>query len=417
VPSATDTVTAMAKRILVAIVCVALVGGVAYAVMPFAPLVGAWVYDHVAPSAGPPEPVASAQLNGSGPGSLVQASTLPGVMRRWDGRNMKAARVVYRSTSGDDQKPTVVSGSVFIPDGDAPEGGWPVVSLGHATLGIDTPCAPSLYSSLLGFLRYVRVFVDMGYAVALADFQGLGAEGIHPYTDSRTAGFNMIDAVRALQKTFPDISNRWVAVGDSQGAGAAWSADEQAKGYAPELNLLGALAASPGADLTGMVDKAADGTLTPEQRGVMQAIVESLARLHPDLNRDDFRTAGAKHYWNILSDCTPAGAYKRGQAVDGVGPRDFAPRTPQAANQLRDLLRRWALPQKPLSAPLYVYYGGKDPYIDAAWTKAAIERACALGGTITIRYETDGGHNPSDALAVVRWMKDRFDGKPAQNDC
>ena len=40
-PSATDTVTAMAKRILVAIVCVALVGGVAYAVMPFAPLVGA----------------------------------------------------------------------------------------------------------------------------------------------------------------------------------------------------------------------------------------------------------------------------------------------------------------------------------------------------------------------------------------
>jgi hypothetical protein len=407
----------MVKRLLVAIVCVALVSGVAYGVKPFAPIVGAWVYDQVAPSAGPPEPVASAQLNGSGPGSLVRATTLPGVMRKWDGRSMTAARIVYRSTSGDTQLPTVVSGSVFIPHGDAPGGGWPVVSLGHATLGIDPPCAPSLYSSLLGFLRYVAVFVDMGYAVAMADFQGLGTEGIHPYTDSRTAGLNMIDAVRALQKTFPNISNRWVAVGDSQGAGAAWAADEQAKGYAPELDLLGALAASPGADLTGLVDKAADGTLTPEQRSVVQAIIESLARLHPDLNRDDFRTAGAKHYWNVLTDCTPAGAYKRAQAADGVGPRDFAPRTPEAANHLRELLQNWALPQKPLSAPLYVYYGGKDPYIDAAWTKAAIERACALGGTITIRYEPDGGHNPSDGLEVIRWMTDRFDGKPVQNDC
>lgn len=409
--------TAMAKRVVLVVICVALVSGMAYAVKPFAPFVGAWFYDRIAPSAGPPEPVPSAQLSGSGPGALIKATTLPGVMRKWDGRNMQAARILYRSTSGDDQKPTVVSGAVFIPEGDAPDGGWPVVSLGHATLGIDPPCAPSLYPDLLGFLRYARVFVELGYAVALADFQGLGAEGVHPYTDSRTAGLNMIDAVRALQKTVPDISNRWVAVGYSQGAGAAWAANEQAKGYAPELNLLGALAASPGADLVGLVDKATDGTLTSEQRGVMQAIIESLARLHPDVNRDDFRTAGAKHYWNILSDCTPAGVYKRGQAINGVGPRDFAPRTPEAANQLRELLRKWALPQKPLTAPLYVYYGGKDPYIDAAWTKAAVERACAQGGTITIRYETDGGHTPSDALEVIRWMTDRFEGKPVQNDC
>ena len=409
--------TAMAKRVVLVVVCVALVSGMAYAVKPIAPFVGAWFYDRVAPAADSPEPVPSAQPSGSGPGALIKATTLPGVMRKWDGRNMQAARIVYRSTSGDDQKPTVVSGSVFIPEGDAPDGGWPVVSLGHATLGIDTPCAPSLYPDLLGFLRYVRVFVELGYAVALADFQGLGAEGVHPYTDSRTAGLNMIDAVRALQQTFPDISSRWVAVGDSQGAGAAWAANEQAKGYAPELNLLGALAASPGADLVGLVDKAADGALTSEQRGVMQAIIESLARLHPEVNRDDFRTAGAKHYWNILSDCTPANAYKRGQAVNGVGPRDFAPRTPEATNQLREFLRKWALPQKPLSAPLYVYYGGKDPFIDAAWTKAAVERACAQGGIITIRYETDGGHNPSDALEVIRWMTDRFERKPVQNAC
>ena len=133
------------------------------------------------------------------------------------GRGLEAARVVYRSTSGDDGQPTLVSGSVFVPKGDAPDGGWPVVSMGHGTLGVDMSCGPSLYSSLLGVLRYVRELTSLGYAVAYADFQGLGTKGIHPYTDSRTAGLNMIDAVRALRKTFPDVSDRWVAVGHSQG--------------------------------------------------------------------------------------------------------------------------------------------------------------------------------------------------------
>lgn len=409
--------TGVLKRVVLPVVIVVLVLGIAYAAFPFAPVIGVWAYDQVAPSAGPPEKVASAELNGSEPGSVLQATTLPLVMRKWEGRGLQAARVVYRSTSGDDMSPTIVSGSVFVPNGNAPDGGWPVVSLGHATLGIDTPCAPSLDAGLLGFLRYVNVFTGMGYAVALADFQGLGAKGIHPYSDSRTAGLNMIDAVRALRHTFPDVSDRWVAFGDSQGAGASWAADEQAKDYAPELKLLGALAASPPADMTGIVKKAQDGTLTSEQRGVIQAMIESLARLHPDLNRDDFRTAGAKHYWNVLTDCSPANAYARSQAVGGVGPRDFAPKTPAAADRLRELLTNWALPQKPLSEPLYVYYGGKDPFIDAAWTTAAIQRACALGGSITIQYDPDGGHNPSDALDAIQWMTDRFEGKPAKNDC
>jgi pimeloyl-ACP methyl ester carboxylesterase len=410
-------VTGVVKRVVLPVVIVAIVAGMAYLAYPFVPTVAAWAYDQVAPAAGPPEKVTTAELNGTGPGGVLQAVTLPAVMRKWEGRDLEAARVVYRSTSGDDMTPTIVSGSVFVPKGDAPAGGWPVISLGHATLGIDTPCAPSLDSGLLGFLRYVSVFAAKGYAVALADFQGLGMKGIHPYSDSRTAGLNMIDAVRALRHTFPNVSDRWLAFGDSQGGGAAWAADEQAKDYAPELKLLGAVAASPPADMSGIVQKAQDGTLTPEQRGVVQAIIESLARLHPDLNRDDFRSAGAKTYWNVLTDCTPANAYRRAQAADGVGPRDFVPRTPEAAAQLRTLLQNWALPQKPLSAPLYVYYGGKDPYIDAAWTTAAIAKACTMGGTITIKYDPAGGHNPTNGLDAIQWTTDRFDGKPVKNDC
>jgi len=391
--------------------------GLLVTVQPIAATVGLRILNQFPSSGGAPAPIETADLTGSGPGSLVTATTMPGVTRTYEGSDLQAARVVYRSTSGDTGEPTVVSGSVFVPKGDAPQGGWPVVSFGHATLGIEGPCAPSLSPDLLGFLRYVQVLTELGYAVALADFQGLGTKGVHPYSDSRTAGLNMIDAVRAMRRTFPHVSDRWAAFGDSQGGGAAWAANEQAGEYAPELELVGALAASPAADLSGLVDKAQQGTLTKEQRAVMQSVIESLARLHPDLVRDDYRRGGAAHYWNVLSDCSPAAAYRRANAVDQLGPRDFKPRTTEAADRLRTLLRDWALPQKPLSAPLYVWYGGRDPYIDAEWTKGAIERACAMGGVITIGFDPNGGHNPPDALQLISWMGDRFEGKPAENDC
>ncbi|MCP9273804.1 lipase family protein [Mycolicibacterium arenosum] len=387
------------------------------ALKPVAPLLAGLVYDTLAGPGDPPSRVEGARIGGDTPGSLVSAITVPYVSRKWDAQGLNAARVVYRSTNGDDNSPTVVSGSVFVPKGQPPTGGWPVVSFGHGTIGIENACAPSLSDSLYGHLKYVRVLVELGYAVALADFQGLGAEGVHPYTDSRTAGLNMIDAVRALRSTFPDASDRWVAIGDSQGGGAAWAATEQAGSYAPELKLLGGFAASPGPDMSGLVDKAVNGSLTSEERAVLQAVIESLARLHPDLNRDDFRKGAAARYWNVLNGCTADVAYDRANALTQVGPRDFTPKTPEAADQLRELLTQWALPQKPLSAPLYVWYGGKDPFIDAEWTREALARACALGGEITIDYEPDGGHNPPDAEELVRWMTDRFEGKPVRNDC
>jgi pimeloyl-ACP methyl ester carboxylesterase len=368
-------------------------------------------------SGGPPVRVASADLSGSGPGSVIEATTMPYVTRTVEGRGFQAARVVYRSTSGDTGAPTVVSGSVFVPKGKAPAGGWPVVAFGHGTLGIENHCAPSLSPDLLTYLSVVRVLTKLGTAVAFPDYQGLGTKGIHPYADSKTAGLNMIDAVRAMHHTFPDISNKWAAMGGSQGGGAAWAADEQAAGYAPELTLVGAAATSPPTDLSGLVDKAQEFTLTTEQGAVMQAIIESLGRLHPDLDRDLYRHGTAKEYWNVMSDCSDDTAYQRAQAIRKLGPRDLAPATPEAAIQLRDLLQKWAIPQKPLSAPMYVWYGGQDPYIDAAWTKAAIQRACEMGGSITIDFDPNGGHNPATGATVLAWIADRFAGKPAANDC
>ncbi|MCT7660899.1 lipase family protein [Mycobacterium deserti] len=371
----------------------------------------------VEPGAERAVPIESANLSGSGPGSLVSAMTMPGFAHTNEGKGMHSARVVYRSTSGDTGAPTEVSGSVFAPLGAPPPGGWPVIVFAHGTTGINEPCAPSLSATLLNMTGPVIAFIRNGYAVAMPDYQGLGADGVHPYPDSRTAGLNLIDSVRALRHTFADVSKRWAAVGGSQGGGAVWAADEQAAAYAPELELVGAVAYVPAADVTGLVDKALNNTLTDDQRLIWIAVVESLARLHPDVNRDDYRRGAAAKYWDVLTSCSGPMVSDRPAAIEELQAGDLTPASPEAADKIRRLLAAWALPQRPLSAPLSVVYGGRDTFIDADWTTAAIGRACALGGTVASRLEPGKGHGGVDVTDQYAWLQDRFAGKPVSSGC
>ncbi|WP_234709662.1 lipase family protein [Mycolicibacterium cosmeticum] len=411
------------RRIRRAIVAVALIAVVvaeiaaAVALLPFAVPVGLAYLNLFPSSGGAPAPIQSADRSGSGPGTLVSATTMPGVTRRIEARGLRAARVLYRSTNGDTGEQTVVSGSVFVPTGTPPPGGWRVVAVGHGTLGIDGPCAPSLSDNMMGLLPFVTAFTGRGFAVAVADYEGLGTKGNHPYLDARTAGLNIIDSVRALRHTFGDVSSAWMAFGHSQGGAATWAADEQAGRYAAELTLMGAVAAAPAADVSGFVDKALAHTLTPDQLLAMPVIVESLARRHPDLNRDDYRSGAATKYWQVLTACQAPEIYQRGDAGAQLRPEFVAPRDAAAADRLRRLLRDWALPQRPLSAPLSVWYGGADTLVDSAWTAAAIAKACAMGGTVTVQFEPGKGHGDVDLASQLDWMAKRFADQPVRDDC
>lgn len=371
----------------------------------------------IAPDA--PQPIANIDTSDSGPGTLLSATTMPTLDPKYLGPNARAVRIVYQSSNGDTNLFTKVSGSGFIPVRRAPDGGWPVVALGHGTVGINNECAPSLSENLDGMAPTVRWLVDHGYAVAVTDYEGLGTKGNHPYLDARTAGRNMIDSVRALQHTFPGaISDRWAALGHSQGGAAAWAADEQAAIYGPELHLVGAVAMAPAADVSGMVDKAVQGRLTPDQPLALQAIVDSMTRTHPDLiHREDFSTPAGRANWDKLSACSGTDLYLRGFYANKLGPKDLAPQNETAAFQLRTVLEAWALPQRPLSAPLSVWYGGADTFIDVKWMVGAIKAACKMDGDISIEFEPTKGHGEFDLMTQAKWMLDRFAGLPAKNDC
>jgi len=361
-----------------------------------------------------------ADYSGQGPGTLRSAVNLPTVDRRIVRVAEVAARITYDSTSGVDGSPQTVTGSVFEPLGEPPEGGWPVIVFGHGTVGIHSDCAPSSSPSLAGAADAVRALLSLGYILVVPDYQGLGTDtGYHPYLDASTEGYNLIDAARATRKLLPTASDRWVAFGVSQGGQASWAANELNATYGgPDLHLVGSVSVSPAADIGGLADLAWAGQLSPQQRIAMVLILDTLKIEHPELNLDDYRRGGAQDNWALLSGCSADSTDQRLEVADALSPDDLRPVNEAATDQLRNhLIQMSGLPRSPASAPSLVLQGDLDQLIPVAWTDAAVQRACDMGAEIASFVAVGRGHGDFDPIEALDWMQQRFRGDPPSSTC
>lgn len=209
----------------------------------------------------PPGPTASIRLSGEAPdipglidvpnplpagepGTVIARETLPA---NPDLPGTRAERILYLSTSpaGD---PIAVSGYAVIPAGTPPQGGWPVLSWGHGTVGLSDACALSrnpmerLYG--IGGYDNAASLIRAGVMVVATDYPGLGTDGPHPYLDGASSGRSMLDAARAAKHL--GGSNDVILEGFSQGGHATLFAGSLASTYSPELNITGVLAIAPG---------------------------------------------------------------------------------------------------------------------------------------------------------------------------
>jgi hypothetical protein len=361
-----------------------------------------------------------ADLTDDGPGSLLDVTPLDDV-QEFKKAEATGVRVVYRSTDGKGA-PTTVSGVVVVPPGNPPRGGWPIVSIGHDATGVRTDCAPSLAAELGQYSAIIGAVVARGYLVAMTDYQGLGVDGfMHPLLDSVALGNNMIDVVRAARHVLPTASNRWAAFGVGQGGMAAWGANEQAARYGTGLDLVGAIALSPIADLTGLADAAENGTLTPAQYRLQMLVVATLVT-SPDSksNPDDFFSANAKDTFGYLTNCAVVNPLENLAAATRLVPEDLKPKTPAAAMQLRDFLRGYALPTPlVLSAPLLVVYATSDPFLPPEWIDRAVQAACGRGEQVEVvrRIGDLSVLNDIALYDAVAWLQGRFAGQRVIDVC
>ena len=160
--------------------------------------------------------------------------------------------ILYRSV-GEDGKPIAVSGTITLPKGRPPRGGWPVLTYAHGTTGIADPCAPSRVTGTTGIQNILSVYIypvladwlKAGYAVVRTDYQGLGTPGPHMYLIGQQEGRSVLDIVRAARAVDQRIGRRVIIDGHSQGGHAALWAAALAPKWTPELDVRGTVALAP----------------------------------------------------------------------------------------------------------------------------------------------------------------------------
>ncbi|MGE2736119.1 alpha/beta hydrolase family protein [Mycolicibacterium vaccae] len=222
---------------------------------------------------------------------LTTAAALPGADTRL---------ITYVSEDSHGQ-PIVVSGTVSVPRGTPPDGGWPVISWAHGTTGYADTCAPSADTTDGLVHDYISVvnpvldgWIGRGYAVVQTDYQGLGTPGGHPYIDGVSEAHTVTDIVAAARELDSSINGDYVAMGHSQGGQAVlFTAADPDRGG---LNLLGAVALAPGGvDLRLAVDLIRSGNpeVTAAQRFV-PLLVLGAAVVEPTIDPDSIFTAKAR---------------------------------------------------------------------------------------------------------------------------
>jgi pimeloyl-ACP methyl ester carboxylesterase len=182
-------------------------------------------------------------------GTLIWARKAGGLVPLANARSTKL--VLYSSRTAQGER-DAISGSVSVPKGKPPKGGWPVITWAHGTTGVADVCAPTR-----DFARtpnptgetYINgdltAWLAAGYAVLRTDYEGLGTPGKHPYLIGTSEGRSVVDIVAAARQLDPRIGKRYLIAGHSQGGHAALFAAGLARSWQPKLKLRGTVAFAP----------------------------------------------------------------------------------------------------------------------------------------------------------------------------
>ena len=356
----------------------------------------------------------------------------------------KATRIMYRSTDTNGA-PIAITGTYIEPK--APwygKGPRPLVSYAAGTQGQGDQCAPS--QSLVNAVSITDGSVNVGYetpsiaglvnkgiAVVVTDYAGLGTPGtVHTYVNRVDQGHAVLDAARAALQvagTTVTPSSAVGAFGYSQGGGAAASAAELQPTYAPDVNLKGAYAGAPPADLSAVM-RTADGTsLTGVIGFAVNGFIETYPQLRPILDANtnaNGKAVLAKLAKGCIGDAAGSVAFKKTSEWTTSGkPIATVVAGIPAAQAIVDAQRIGRIQP---TAPVRITTGTRDDIVTHGQVKQLAVDWCALGATVSYSPQRQAFDSYGSALnhltpmitesaASQKWLFDRLNGVPATSNC
>ena len=173
-----------------------------------------------------------------------------------DGMSLVAAdsQLMTYKMLGVNGKEVQATSLVFTPKTAAPANGWPIVVWAHGTTGVADKCAPSQQGLKESQMLLTKLLLA-GYVVVAPDYEGLGAEGNHPFLNLKSEAFSITDAVVAthdyLRRQGKKVAPQWMTIGHSQGGHAALGAAQYAS--RAQLDYKGTIAIAPASNLAAIL--------------------------------------------------------------------------------------------------------------------------------------------------------------------
>ncbi|MGS2809544.1 lipase family protein [Nocardia sp. MW-W600-9] len=344
-------------------------------------------------------------------GSVIRTQPVTGSQAVPGARNFL---VLYRSVDAQG-KPVAVSGTLAVPAGTPPAGGWPLLSWAPGTNGVADVCAPSrTEGSSPGKDEQAR-WVAKGYAVARTDYQGLGTPGDHGYLIGETEQRAMGDFATAAREVDKSVGARWVAMGHSQGGHAALFAAGAAGAWATGAELLGAVALAPASHLGEQVRMAKWAVSNPLGKlgtGDVSLYVPLLVRgaqTVTDVDPGRFLTGRAVSMLPLAdSECT-AGLRDRSK-WGGLAAKDVFTEDGDLSGLLRVLDDNDPSGLR-FAAPVLVLQGRADMTVPLKSTDAMVAEQQLNGQSVDYRKYDDVDHSGIVAASfadALGWVDTRF---------
>jgi hypothetical protein len=152
--------------------------------------------------------------------------------------------VAYRTTraTGDVGVGTML---LYLPDTDVQQvPSTDLVVAAHGGTNVPDDCAPSTAAhALSGSNSIVLPWIGRGYPVAAPDYAGLGTAGVMGAGNTQDLAHSSLDAAIAAQNVLDEgeLTGRLLAIGQGEGAHAAYGMQALAAEYAPSIEFAGAI--------------------------------------------------------------------------------------------------------------------------------------------------------------------------------
>lgn len=298
------------------------------------------------------------------------------------------------ATEGPHGQQATSLGTLYVPPGLAPSGGWPVVSYGHGTQGLGDKniSYPHWVGEDNTGDQCLSAWLNAGFAVAATEYVGLGTEGVHPYLNSHSEGAAMIDAVRAARSVSGDLSTTFVTNGYSQGGQASIAAGAMAADYAPELTLA---AITAGGVPAGVADElsAVSPALQIAQPDLATYLAFTLAgfrAVDPSFTLDNYLTEAGR---SAVEAAQELNYFEMSAMLNDVPIGTLVTQPLGVGPLIGELRKSVTVPATGWGAPAFIYQQSLDVVSPAAFTTALVADARLNGADVTYRLDHElAGH-------------------------